>query len=94
MDFYRQRPVEQLNDPPSPEPSLVAAVEKGEDLQRLAHLLAQLDEDRQELLRMRFSAGLSFAEIGQIEGRSEAAVKMMIYRTLDHLREQWAVENE
>lgn len=94
VDFYRQRPVEQLDDPPSPEPSLVAAVEKGEDLKRLAHLLAQLDEDRQELLRMRFSAGLSFAEIGQIERRSEAAVKMMIYRTLEHLREQWEVENE
>ncbi len=94
VDFYRQRPVEQLDDPPSPEPSLVAAVEKGEDLQRLTHLLAQLDEDRQELLRMRFSAGLSFAEIGQIEGRSEAAVKMMIYRTLEHLREQWEAENE
>lgn len=94
VDFYRQRPVEPLDDPPSPEPGLVAAVEKGEDLHRLAHLLSQLDEDRQELLRMRFSAGLSFAEIGQIDGRSEAAVKMMIYRTLDHLRNQWEVENE
>lgn len=92
VDFYRQRPVEQLDDPPSPEPSLVAAIEKGEDLKRLEHLLAQLDEDRQELLRMRFSADLSFAEIGQIEGRSEAAVKMAIYRTLEHLREQWEVE--
>lgn len=94
VDFYRQRPVEALDDPPSPEPSLVAAVEKGEDLRRLARLLAQLDEERQELLRMRFSAGLSFAEIGQIEGRSEAAVKMAVYRTLDRLREQWEVENE
>jgi DNA-directed RNA polymerase specialized sigma24 family protein len=44
----------------------MAAVEKGEDLQPLAHLLAQLDEDRQELLRRRFSTGLSFAEIGHI----------------------------
>jgi RNA polymerase sigma-70 factor, ECF subfamily len=94
VDFYRQRPVEQLGDPPSPEPTLVAAIEKGEDLRRLAQLLSQLDEDRQELLRMRFSAGLSFAEIGQIEGRSEAAVKMTIYRTLEYLRDQWKVENE
>ncbi len=94
VDFYRQRPVEQLDDPPSPEIGLMAAIEKGEDLQRLAHLLAGLDEERQELLRLRFSAGLSFAEIGLIEGRSEAAVKMTIYRTLEHLREQWVVENE
>ncbi len=94
VDFYRRRPSESLDDPPSPEPSILAAMEKGEDLQRLARLLAQLDEDRQELLRMRFSAGLSFAEIGLVEGCSEAAVKMMLYRTLDHLREQWEAENE
>jgi len=92
-DFYRQRPEEELADPAAPDPSLLAAIEKGEDLQRLALLLAQLDEERQELLRMRFSAGLSFGQIGQIEGRSEAAVKMMIYRTLEHLRDQWEVEN-
>lgn len=92
IDFYRQRSVAPLDDPPSPEPGLLTAVEKGEDLQRLGHLLAQLDEDRRELLRLRFSAGLSFAQIAQIEGRSEAAVKMAIYRTLETLREQWEVE--
>ncbi len=94
VDFYRQKPVEQLDDPPSPEPGLLAAIEKSENLQRLAHLLSQLDEDRRELLRMRFSTGLSYAKIGQIEGRSEAAVKMMIYRTLEHLHIQWEAENE
>lgn len=92
VDFYRRRPVEPLDDPPSPEPGLLAAVEKGEDLQRLGRLLARLDEDRRELLRLRFSAGLSFAQIAQIEGRSEAAVKMMVYRTLESLRDQWEVE--
>jgi RNA polymerase sigma-70 factor (ECF subfamily) len=93
VDFYRQRPSEPLDDPPSPEPGLLAAIEKGEDLQRLASLLACLDEERQELLRLRFSAGLSFAEIGLIEERSEAAVKMTLYRTIEHLRAQWEVEN-
>ena len=93
VDFYRQRPVQALDDPPSPEPGLLAAVEKGQDLQRLTNLLAQLDEERQELLRMRFSAGLSFAEIGQVEGRSEAAVKMAVYRTLEALRAQWEGNN-
>ena len=92
-DFYRQRTVDQLDDPPSPDPSLLAVIEKGEDLQRLTRLLTQLDEDRQEMLRLRFSAGLSFAEIGQIEGRSEAAVKMTVYRTLEHLRDRWEVDN-
>ena len=94
MDFYRQRTCAPLDDPPSPEPSLIAAIEKGQDLQRLACLLSQLDEDQQELLRLRFSAGLSFAEISMLDGRSEAAVKMAVYRTLDFLREHWEVENE
>lgn len=93
VDFYRQRPAAPLGDPPSPEPGLLAAVEKGEDLQRLARLLARLDEQRQELLRLRFSAGLSFAQIGLLEGRSEAAVKMAVYRALDYLREHWEDEN-
>ena len=93
VDFYRQRPSAPLDDPPSPEPGLLAAIEKGEDLQRLAGLLAQLDQERQELLRLRFSAGLSFSEIGLIEGRSEAAVKMSLYRTIEQLRARWEVEN-
>ena len=94
VDYYRQRTAEQLGDPPSPEPSLVAAIEKGQDVQRLACLLSQLDEDQQELLRLRFSAGLSFSEISMLDGRSEAAVKMALYRTLDFLREHWEAENE
>lgn len=93
VDFYRRHPHAALHDPPSPEPGLPARVEKSEDMQRLAGLLAQLDEDQQELLRLRFSAGLSFAEIGLLDGRSEAAVKMAVYRTLQHLRARWEVKN-
>jgi RNA polymerase sigma-70 factor (ECF subfamily) len=93
-DFYRQRPASVLYDPPSAEPGLLSMIEKGQDLQRLSSLLSQLDEDRQELLRLRFSAGLSFAEISALDGRNEAAVKMTLYRTLDFLREHWEAENE
>ncbi|NMC81133.1 MAG: sigma-70 family RNA polymerase sigma factor [Chloroflexi bacterium] len=91
-DFYRQHSPIPLEDPPLPEPGLLAAIEKGDDLRRLAGLLAQLDEERQELLRLRFSAGLSFSEIALLEGRSEAAVKMAFYRTIEFLRAHWEVE--
>ena len=93
-DFYRQRPSAPLYDPPSTEPGLLVLIEKGQDLERLSCLLAQLDEDNQELLRLRFSAGLSFAEISSLDGRSEAAVKMTVYRTIDFLREHCEIENE
>jgi RNA polymerase sigma-70 factor (ECF subfamily) len=94
VDFYRQHPFAPLDDPPSPEPELLTAIEKGESVQRLANLLTQLDEEHQELLRLRFSADLSFAEIGSLEKRSEAAVKMAVYRTLDFLREHWEDDDE
>lgn len=93
-DYFRQHPTALLEDPPSSEPELLAVIEKGEDVQRLAHLLAQIDEQHQELLRLRFSAGLTFAEMGILEGRSEAAVKMAVYRTLDFFREHWEDEDE
>ena len=93
VDFYRQRPTVPLDEEHSSEPGLLAALEKSDDLRRLADLLTQLDEEKQELLRLRFSAGLGFAEIALLEGRSEAAVKMMLYRALDWLREHWEAEN-
>ena len=93
-DFYRQRPEVPLDEPSDPEPGLLSALEAREDIRRLQTLLAQLDEEKQELLRLRFSAGLGFAEIALLEGRSEAAVKMSVYRTLDWLREHWDAENE
>jgi RNA polymerase sigma-70 factor (ECF subfamily) len=93
VDFYRKRPNAPLSDPQSPDPSILSTIENIEVLQRLAHLLGQLDAERQELLRLRFSAGLSFAQISQLDGRSEAAVKMVLYRTVDFLREHWEEEN-
>lgn len=92
-DFYRQRPTAPLEEYPDPEPALLTVLEQREDLRRLKHLLAQLDENRQELLRLRFSAGLGFAEIALLEGKNEAAVKMSVYRALDWLREHWEAEN-
>lgn len=93
VDFYRQRPEAPLDEPSDPEPGLLAALETREDIRRLQTLLAQLDEDKQELLRLRFAAGLGFAEIALLEGRSEAAVKMSLYRILGWLREHWEAEN-
>lgn len=94
VDYYRQHPYAPLDDSPSVEPGLLTVIEKREDLQQLARLLAQLGEENQELLRLRFSAGLSFKEISVLEGRSEAAVKMAVYRTLDFIRARWEDNNE
>jgi RNA polymerase sigma factor (sigma-70 family) len=94
VDLYRQRVPDELDDPPDGAPGLQAALEQGETYSRLAWLLQQLNEDQQELLRLRFSAGLEFAEIAAILRRSQGAVKMGLYRTLEWLRSHWETEHE
>lgn len=60
-----------------------------ETLSRVSELLEALDEEERELLRLRFSAALSYKEIGALLGRSEDAVKMAIHRLLRQLQAAW-----
>lgn len=60
-----------------------------ERIGQLHRLLQTLEPDEQELLRLRFAAGLTFAAIGQALGRSEGACKMALGRLLERLRVQW-----
>ena len=93
IDFYRKKPQLALDEQFATPSTLLSDIEAGDDQSRIAHLLAQLDEDKRELLRLRFTAGLSFAEIAAIDGRSEAAIKMSIYRALEWLRNHWEADH-
>ncbi|MGQ9682966.1 MAG: RNA polymerase sigma factor [Anaerolineae bacterium] len=55
------------------------ARERSEALRRA---IRRLSPERQELLVLKFADGLSNAEIGQIMGRSEGAIKSLYHRTL------------
>jgi RNA polymerase sigma-70 factor (ECF subfamily) len=50
--------------------------------------IRQLPDDRQELLILKFVEHLPNAEIGQIMGRSEGAIKSLYHRTLVSLRQE------
>jgi len=65
---------------------------KMETLDRLRGLFQELEPEQQELLHLRFAAQLSFAQIAQVIGRSEAAVKMAVYRILRRLNAAWEVD--
>ncbi|MBM3121133.1 MAG: sigma-70 family RNA polymerase sigma factor [Chloroflexi bacterium] len=86
-----RRPVVPLEDhtvltPGSQHPeSLAMAREVGEDL---LELVRRLPEERQQLLILKFAERLSNAEIGQIMGRTEGAIKSLYHRTLSSLREE------
>jgi RNA polymerase sigma-70 factor (ECF subfamily) len=55
-------------------------------LDQVLGALKRLSQDRAEALILCFFSGLSFAEAGNVLGKSEAAIKMLISRGLQDLR--------
>lgn len=63
-----------------------AQIERNEVLERL---FVGLDAENREILILRFAADLTTAEIAAVLGKSEAAIRMRLVRTLRTLREQY-----
>ena len=66
-----------------PEIEAIAHEEQG----LLLDAVRQLPDDRQQLLILKFVERMSNAEIGQVMGRTEGAIKSLYHRTLNALRE-------
>jgi RNA polymerase sigma-70 factor (ECF subfamily) len=91
-DHYRKRrprqvPVEThadtLLDPGAgPEDRAIAS----DQVRRILQIIAQFGQEQQDVIALRFMAGLPYAEIAQAMGKSEAAVKMIAYRALEEIR--------
>jgi RNA polymerase sigma factor (sigma-70 family) len=79
---------DQISSTPDPLDQILA----DESVKRLSFLLAQLDADKQEILRLRFAAELSFSAIAALENQKEAAVKMVVYRAIQWIREHWEAD--
>ena len=65
-----------------------------EDREALLTAVRRLPADRQELLILKYVERLSNAEIGDIMGRSEGAIKSLYHRTLIALRDDLQDEAE
>jgi RNA polymerase sigma-70 factor (ECF subfamily) len=70
------------------EGSLELGMERLDNKELLLTVVRRLPAERQELLILKFVDRLSNAEIGQVLGRSEGAIKSLYHRTLLTLRDE------
>jgi RNA polymerase sigma-70 factor (ECF subfamily) len=62
---------------------------RADTINRLRSLLRNVDPRKRDLLALRFGAGLTSREIAEVVGRSEAAVKRELTRTIASLKENY-----
>ncbi len=72
----------------TPHQTMQEQAEAQERAESLRRAVRRLSPERQQLLILKFSEGLSNAEIGAIMGRSEGAIKSLYHRTLLALQEE------
>ena len=90
-DYFRHKgkhkPIEAIESVPA-DINVLHQVIQAERVLGLTKLLHSLAEREQELIRLRYVADLSFAEIGQVLGQKEDTVKKTLYRLLARLKVQ------
>jgi RNA polymerase sigma-70 factor (ECF subfamily) len=90
---YRQHPTAVLDgqaaalrdDAPGPEEQALSR----ERVAELRRLLAALRPEQQDLLALRYGAGLAYREIGELLGTSSGAARVAVHRILEDLRERY-----
>jgi RNA polymerase sigma-70 factor, ECF subfamily len=89
-DFYERNrhtfPLEMAESVPDPDPLPDDHTQQVIQLERVVELIKRLTPERAEAISLRIWGGLSAAEIGDIMGKSEAAVKMLVHRAWQDLR--------
>jgi len=86
-------PLNELPVLPSREDRPETTLVRSQEQDSLLRLLRKLPSERQTLLILKFVENMSNAEIGQIMGRSEGAVKSLYHRTLLALRDELGDQN-
>jgi RNA polymerase sigma-70 factor (ECF subfamily) len=96
--FFRGRkpavPLEAALHYPSPDLPTDKAADRRLELASVSHALGQLSPDRAEAIILTFFGGLSHGEAGRLLNKSEAAVKMLVSRGLQDLRERTSLALE
>jgi RNA polymerase sigma-70 factor, ECF subfamily len=87
-DHFRRRPPVPLEEaePLASGEDPTLDVTRAEQADQLARLIQTLEEGERELIRLHFSAGLTFAEMARLLGKKEDTVKKSVYRLLERLQ--------
>jgi RNA polymerase sigma-70 factor (ECF subfamily) len=96
--FFRGRkpqlPLEEAIHYPSPDLPTDKAAARRLQLDSVSRALRQISPDRAEALTLTYFGGLSHAETGRVLHKSETAVKMLVLRGLQDLRERTSLALE
>ena len=87
-------PLEEAEHYPSPSLPTDKAATQRLELASVARALQQISPDRAEAIILTFFGGLSHAEAAHVLSKSEAAVKMLVSRGLQDLRERTSLALE
>lgn len=97
MDHFRRAKREidvEIPDHLTDHSNVQEQVSRSLDVQHLSTLIQGLRSNEQELIRLRYVADLTFAEMAAVLGKKEDTVKKALYRLLAQLESQMEVENE
>jgi RNA polymerase sigma-70 factor (ECF subfamily) len=96
--YFRGRKIEMPLDEALHYPSLGLPTDKAAlhrlELESIAGALKKIAPDRAEALILSYFGGLSHLEVSRVLNKSEAAVKMLIARGLQDLRERTSLSME
>lgn len=67
--------------------SVEEAIVKQLRIEEITRILEKLNRDRAEAIRLRYFADLKIREVADVMGKSEGAVKMLVSRGLDDIRQ-------
>jgi RNA polymerase sigma-70 factor (ECF subfamily) len=97
-DYYRKPHREESTDEPLKPSSRLTAVEdtvqKGQDFENVYRIIATFTEQHQEIIALKYGAGLTNRKIAAMTGLSETNVGTILYRLVRKIREELGVEHE
>lgn len=70
------------------EPGYLEQLSKNEEVQLMLAAVEDLSPEEKEIITLRFNDDMQFAEIADVLGKSEGAVKMTLYRAFEKLKKK------